>query len=103
MGHSVEEINQHVKTYLKVFGALLVLTGLTVAVSYLDVSMGMAIFIAMVIAATKGTLVTAFFMHFKDDVSHKRKWVVNSMILTAFFFVFMVVVILLTDGTNVRM
>ena len=35
---SHKSVEEQVKIYLNVFGALLVLTGVTVAVSYLDVS-----------------------------------------------------------------
>jgi|APSaa5957512535_1039671.scaffolds.fasta_scaffold266851_1 cytochrome c oxidase subunit IV len=62
-GHSVEEINNDVKKYIKVFIALLVLTGVTVAVSYINTTVAIALFIGLSIALTKGTLVAGFFMH----------------------------------------
>jgi len=53
-------------TYFMTWGALLVLTGITVGVSYLD--FGSAnIVIALGIAAIKATTVAAIFMHLKYD------------------------------------
>lgn len=57
------EIDSHVRRAMVVFGALMVLTVLTVAVSYLDLSVPMTIAVALIIALTKGTLVCLYFMH----------------------------------------
>ena len=51
MGSSVEEVREHVKSYLVVFMTLGCLTALTVAVSYIDLSMGPAIGVALFIAS----------------------------------------------------
>ena len=61
--HSIEDVKAHVRTYLMVFGALLVLTVLTVAVAYLDLSIWPALIVALLIASVKGGLVAAYFMH----------------------------------------
>ena len=61
--HSVEEVQKHVRTYLIVFGALLVLTVVTVAVAYIDLSIGPALALALFIASIKAGLVAAYFMH----------------------------------------
>ena len=53
----------HIQTYIRVFIALGVLTILTVAVSYLDVSFIEAFFIAITVATKKGSLVICYFMH----------------------------------------
>ncbi len=60
---TVEEVKRHVRVYLMVFGALLVLTLVTVAVSLLDISLGPALTVALVIAVIKGSLVAMYFMH----------------------------------------
>jgi len=52
--------------YFKVFGALLVMTLLTVAASRVDFG-SMNTVIAMAIASVKAGLVLAFFMHLKYD------------------------------------
>ncbi|GIR89351.1 MAG: hypothetical protein CM15mP87_08430 [Candidatus Neomarinimicrobiota bacterium] len=58
--HSIEH---HIQTYIRVFIALGVLTVITVAVSYLEVSFIEAFFLAITIASIKGSLVLGFFMH----------------------------------------
>ena len=58
---------EHVKAYLKVFYALLFMTGVTVAASTLDVSLFWGVAIALAIAAFKGSLVAWNFMHVKAE------------------------------------
>ena len=48
--------------YLAIFGTLMVLTGVTVAVAYVNLGQ-LNIFIALGIAGFKATLVVLFFMH----------------------------------------
>ena len=50
------------KTYALIFGILLVLTGVTTAVGYVDLGR-MNVVVALTIAAIKGVLVVLFFMH----------------------------------------
>ena len=57
------EIQHHVKVYINVFVALIILTFITVAVSFLKVSFIEAFFLAVTIATIKGSLVLGFFMH----------------------------------------
>ena len=54
---------KHVRTYLMVFGALAILTVITVAVGYLSLPIGAAVVVALLIASVKGSLVASFFMH----------------------------------------
>lgn len=54
------------RTYLAVAGALLVLTAMTVAVSYINLG-GWNAVMAVFIAAIKASLVALFFMHLKYD------------------------------------
>ncbi len=49
--------------YLKVFGALMVLTVITVLASRLHLAVPLAIVLALAIALLKGSLVASFFMH----------------------------------------
>ncbi|MGH9631850.1 MAG: cytochrome C oxidase subunit IV family protein, partial [Bryobacteraceae bacterium] len=53
------------KNYYAVFGALMVLTAVTVAVSYVHLGVFNA-FIAIAIAASKALLVICVFMHVKQ-------------------------------------
>ena len=82
---TVEEIKKHVRVYVMVFGALAVLTVVTVAVSYLDISILPALIIALIIALVKGGLVAGYFMHL---ISEKKviAWV---LIVTVVFLVCM--------------
>ena len=82
-GNTVEEIHRETRGYLYVFLALALFTLITVAISYLEVSIGWAIALALFIASIKGTLVACFFMHLISE----RKLVYSVLILTAVFFV----------------
>ena len=66
-----------------VFGALLVLTLVTVGVSYLDLPEAETVIVALVIATIKASLVAMFFMHLKGE----RPMVKWPLALTAFLFV----------------
>ena len=82
-GHSPEEIRAHVKVYMMVFGALAILTVVTVGARYLDVPVHLAIVLALLIASVKASLVALFFMHLKGEV----RTVVWTLMLTAVFFI----------------
>ena len=71
----------HTKVYLAVFIALMVLTGVTVAVSYLKLPIVWAVAVAMVVAITKGSLVGAYFMHLVSE-----KFLIRSIVAMSFFF-----------------
>jgi cytochrome c oxidase subunit 4 len=88
-----DDIRSHVKTYYMVFGALMVLTGITVGVSYLHLSIPLAITVALIVAIIKGSLVALFFMH----LSNERKLIYWVLSLTVVFFVFLMFVPLLTN------
>ena len=87
-GHSPEEIQQEIRTYFMVFGALAVLTVLTVAVSYIDLTSGPAVALALFIATIKGLLVAGYFMHLFDE----KKLVYSILLLTVVFFIDLMVV-----------
>ncbi len=65
--HSAEEIHKQVRTYIRVFIALGILTVLTVGVSYLHMPVAMAVAVALFIALIKSSLVAAFFMHLVSE------------------------------------
>jgi cytochrome c oxidase subunit IV len=56
------ETHVPLRVYYAVFGALLVLTVVTVSVSFVDLG-PLSTVVALVIAATKASLVILFFMH----------------------------------------
>ena len=69
MADNIEELNQHVRICIGVFVALLCLTILTVAVSYLDYPVPATISIALSIAFVKATIVITYFMHLISEKS----------------------------------
>jgi cytochrome c oxidase subunit 4 len=83
-GHdnSPEAIRKEMRRYYLVFGALAVLTVITVAVSQLHLPTGQAIALALFIATVKGSLVAAFFMHLVSE----RRFIYAVLALTVFFF-----------------
>ncbi len=85
-GHSVEEIKQETRTYILVFVALAALTLITVAVSYLDLKIGAAVIVALLIATLKGSLVAGFFMHLISE----RKLIYCVLLVTLAFFVVLI-------------
>ena len=62
----------NIKLYLAIFGALMVLTVVTVLVSYWHLPPAAAIGVGLAIASFKAGLVIAFFMHLKGE--HKLIW-----------------------------
>ena len=88
-----DDIRSHVKTYYMVFGALMVLTIITVGVSYLELATPLAITVALIVAVIKGSLVALFFMH----LLHERKVIYWVLTLTVIFFVFLMFVPLFTN------
>ena len=88
-----EDIRSHVKTYFMIFGALMVLTIVTVGVSYFHLPVAMAVLVALIVATIKGSLVALFFMHLK----HERKVIYYVLALTVIFFIFLMFVPLATN------
>ncbi|MGL1932272.1 MAG: cytochrome C oxidase subunit IV family protein [Desulfotalea sp.] len=79
---------QHLMSYSKlatVLGILIILTGITVGVSYLDLGI-LNVPLALGIACTKVTFVLLFFMHLK----YERKAIVISFISTVCFLAIMI-------------
>jgi caa(3)-type oxidase subunit IV len=75
-------VQKHVRGYLMVGAALLVCTGITVALSYVDFGTRKAnIAVAMLLAAFKAGLVGAIFMH----LAAEKRLIYRVLIFTAFF------------------
>ena len=87
MAHGAAEVQKHVRAYIGVFLALAVLTVVTVAASYIKVSMGLHIAIALVIATIKASMVAAIFMHLKWERGISIWWTLG--ICAIFFAVLM--------------
>ncbi|MCC6764636.1 MAG: cytochrome C oxidase subunit IV family protein [Deltaproteobacteria bacterium] len=91
--HDPAEIDKHVRTYIMVFATLMVLTLVTVAVSYLHLEIHEAVAIALLIATVKASLVALFFMHLISE----RQVVLLILALTG---VFAVALLLLPIATS---
>jgi cytochrome c oxidase subunit 4 len=91
-----EAIKKSVRLYLKVGAALFVFTAITVAVNRIHLAVPFAITVALIIASIKGSMVASVFMH----LSHEKKWIYGSLILTVVLFIVVMSVPFLTisDG-----
>lgn len=78
-----ESIRKQTRSYIVVFVTLMVMTVLTVAVSYFHMPVGLAVLVALIIASFKGTLVAGVFMH----LSHERKLIYWVLLVTVLFFI----------------
>jgi cytochrome c oxidase subunit IV len=79
--HAVD-IDRHVRVYITVFVALMVLTIVTVAISRLHLSVPIAVAVALFVAIIKGSLVAGYFMHLVSE----KKLIYAVLVLTAVFF-----------------
>jgi cytochrome c oxidase subunit 4 len=89
-------IDKQVKIYITVFVALMGLTIVTVAVSYLDLSTPMAITVALFVATIKGSLVACYFMHLISE----KKLIYAVLVITVIKFVALMVLPALTHGNG---
>lgn len=90
------DIDRHARIYVTVFVALMVLTIVTVAISYLDLSVPMAVTVALLVATVKGTLVACYFMHLVAE----KKLIYIVLGLTALFFLVLLTVPILTHSNG---
>jgi cytochrome c oxidase subunit IV len=81
-----------VKTYLLVFFALLVLTGLTTGVAFIDLGAEVNTIVALTIAVVKALLVILFFMHVKYSGG-----LTKMVIVAGFFFLALLIAFTLAD------
>jgi caa(3)-type oxidase subunit IV len=92
-----EEIKKHVRTYWMIGAALYAFTIITVAVNQVHLAIPLAITIALIVAATKGSMVAAVFMH----LNHEKNWIYGCLILTVAFFIVLLFVPVLTTNNNI--
>jgi cytochrome c oxidase subunit 4 len=93
--HAVD-IDRHVRIYITVFVALMVLTIVTVAISYLDLSTPIAVTLALLVAIVKGSLVACYFMHLISE----KKLIYAVLALTAAFFVALLALPVITHSNG---
>jgi cytochrome c oxidase subunit IV len=82
-GDHAADIDRHVRIYITVFVALMVLTIVTVAISRVHLPVGTAVTLALIVATIKGSLVACYFMHLISE----KKLILAVLILTVAFFV----------------
>ena len=93
--HAVD-IDKHVKVYITVFVALMILTIVTVAISRLHLSVPLAVTVALIVATIKGSLVGCYFMHLISE----KKVIYAVLVLTAVFFVALLALPVLTTSNG---
>src|SRR5918993_3095511 len=93
--HAVD-IDKHVRVYITVFVALMALTLITVAVSYLDLPPVMAITVALFVATIKGSLVACYFMHLISE----KKLIYVVLLITVVKFVALLALPAFTHGSG---
>ena len=95
-GDHAVDIDKHVRVYITVFVALMALTIVTVAISYLHLSTPMAIAVALFIATVKGALVAGYFMHLVSE----KKLIYAVLALTVVFFVALMALPVMTQSNG---
>jgi cytochrome c oxidase subunit 4 len=98
--HHAADIDKHVRIYITVFVALMVLTIVTVAISRFHLPVPIAITVALAVALIKGSLVACYFMHLISE----KKLIYAVLALTAAFFIVLLALPVLTvhDGFWIR-
>jgi len=97
--HAVHVHVHDVSMYLKVFGALIFFTVVTVATSYIDIdgfvrpgtphgAGGMNFLLAMAIATAKAVCVCTWFMHLKDDARFNTLVFIGGVLFAGVFFAY---------------
>jgi cytochrome c oxidase subunit IV len=89
--HAVD-IDRHVRIYITVFVALMVLTVVTVAIAELHLPVHIAVTIALLVATIKGSLVACYFMHLISE----KKLIYAVLLLTVAFFIALLALPVLT-------
>ena len=90
------DIDRHVRVYITVFVALMVLTVITVAISYLDLSVPIAVGVALFVATIKGALVAGYFMHLVSE----KKLIYAVLVLTVVFFIVLLALPVVTHSNG---
>ena len=95
-GDHAVDLDKHVRIYISVFVALMVLTIVTVAVSRFHLPVPIAVTVALIVAIIKGSLVACYFMHLISE----KKLIYAVLGLTVAFFIALMVLPVLTvhDG-----
>ena len=90
------DIDKHVRVYITVFVALMALTIITVAVSYVDMATPVAIGVALFVATVKGSLVACYFMHLISE----KKLIYAVLVITVIKFIALLALPAFTHGDS---
>ena len=93
------DVQKSVRSYITVFVMLMIFTVITVAVSRFHFAVPIAIAVALIIAATKGSMVGTVFMH----LSHEKQAIYGTILLTFLFFFLLLFLPLLTHLDRVHL
>ena len=88
------DIDKHVRIYISVFVALMVLTIITVAISRVHLPIPIAVTVALIVATIKRALVACYFMHLISE----KKMIYAVLLVTAAFFVALLALPVLTHS-----
>jgi caa(3)-type oxidase subunit IV len=91
------EIKKSIRKYLMIGGALFLFTVLTVLANRVHLAVPLAITVGLIIATVKASMVAAVFMH----LSNEKKWVYGSLVLTAMFFVVLMLIPFFTTADTI--
>jgi len=94
--HDPAEIDRHVRVYITVFVALMVLTVITVAIAYLHLPIAAAVSVALLVASIKGSLVACYFMHLISE----KKLIYAVLVLTVVFFIALLALPVITHSNG---
>lgn len=86
------EVEKNLRKYWTIGGLLLVFTVITVAASYLNLSVAAGVTVALIIATMKGSMVASVFMH----LSHEKGWIYGALILTVLGFIILMAIPMFT-------
>ena len=95
-GHDAADIDRHVRVYIIVFVALMALTVITVAISYLHLPTPWAIAVALFVATIKGSLVACYFMHLISE----KKLIYVVLVITVIKFIALLALPAFTHGNS---
>ena len=91
--HSLEDIRKHRKVYWLIFALLLIGTIVTVLLRSVNFpAFWITVAVALTVATIKATLVACYFMHLISE----RKAIYSTLVVTGFFFVAMMFLIVYT-------
>ena len=95
-GDHAVDIDKHVRVYIMVFVALMILTIVTVAISRLHLSVPIAVTVALFVAIIKGSRVAGYFMHLVAE----KQVIYAVLALTIVFFIALMALPVITHSNG---